>query len=122
MATINYVADTNLDGGYVKVEWPNMATDDDGQPFDCAGLRLASAHYWGDFNQSLPGGGGKITLMACNQITPTDFGEFMFSFAPRVQIPVDNAYLPFVGAVKPVADNKFVSGGVALIFVKDSNV
>ncbi len=119
MATINYASETNLDGGYVKVEWDGLSTDDDGQPFDCSGLRLASVHYWGDFNQSNPGGGGKITLMASNQISPSDFGEFLYSFAPRMQFPTDGAYLPFIGAVKPVADSIFVSGGVAIIFIRD---
>jgi hypothetical protein len=116
MATINYTSEVNLDGGFVKVEWAGLATDDDGQPFDCSGLRLASIHYWGNFN---PGSGGKLTLMASNQISPSDFGEFMFSYAPRMQFPADSAYLPFIGAVKPVADQNFISGGVAIIFVRD---
>lgn len=111
MTTISYTSEENLDPAYVTVQWSGLAAGDDGQPFDCRGLKLASMHYWGDFAS----GSGKITLMASNQLSPVDFGEFMFSYAPRLQMPENDT--TFLGSIKPVADASFVSGGVALIFV-----
>jgi len=126
MATINHTTETDLERGYVKVEWDGMSTDDDGDAFSCAGLRLVSAQYWGNFN----GGTGKITIMASNQLSPSDYSEFIYSFSAKTYAyspkfyaehffaEYDPDYVNFVvGSVKPVADANFISGGVALLFV-----
>jgi hypothetical protein len=115
MATINYTSEVNLGSGYVKVEWAGMSPGDEGQPFDCAGLRLASQHYWGDFGN--PSDRGQIVLMASNELSPAHFALFQYSQFEKYEPLSDGAFLNFVGIIKPVADSKLVSGGVALLFV-----
>lgn len=115
MATINYTKEVNLESGYVKVEWAGMSADDDGQVFECAGLKLVSAHYWGDLSQ---GGNSKITVMASNEVSPSNFSEFLYSFSPKVYPGQENPAIDMtVGAVMPVANPNVTSGGVALLFV-----
>jgi hypothetical protein len=114
MATINYTTEVDLKTGYVKVEWSGLAANDDGQPFDCAGLKLVSAHYFGNFS----GGNAKITLMASNELSPSNFSEFLYSFSPRFypgqgEAPID----AMAGAIMPVANVNLTSGSVALLFV-----
>ncbi len=118
MATINYTSEVNFAAGYVKVEWDNLGPSDDGQPFNCAGLALASIHYFGDFN----GNTGKVTIKASNEVSPMagNFGEFQFSQTPRFQSLEDGRYLEYAGAVLPVADGNVTDVSVAMIFVRRS--
>jgi hypothetical protein len=115
MATINYTTQADIDAGLVRVEWDGLASGDDGQPFDCMGLSIASVHYWGDFNSNT----GKITIMGSNKLSPmpADYGELLFSFAPRVQTRPDSVDLTFVASVRPIADASFISGGLCILFV-----
>lgn len=116
MATINYTRDEDIASGLVRVQWDGLAGGDDGQPFDCLGLSLASVHYWGDFN----GGAGKITVMASNELAPAaaaKYGELLFSVARRMQVRPDIADLALVNSVMPVADLNFITGGLCILFV-----
>ena len=115
MATINYTSEVNLESGFVKVEWSGMSADDDVQVFDCAGLKLVSAHYFGDLST---GANSKITLMASNEVSPSNFSEFLYSFSPIVYPGQEDAPIDkMVGAIMPVANPNLTSGGVALLFV-----
>lgn len=114
MATINYTTESDVDAGSIKVEWSGMAPGDDGQPFNCQGLQLASIHYWGDFNS----GAGLMSIMASNEISPTlaNFGEFAVSHAQRMQL-YNDGQLAHLGAVLPLADANMIDGNVCMLFV-----
>jgi hypothetical protein len=114
MATINYTTEVNLESGYVKVDWAGIGVGDVALPFECSGLRLGSIQYSGDFG-STPGSPGTVRMCGSNELSPTNFGEFAFSMAPRLQAPPDG--LLFMGTVRPVVDANIVSVNVALIFV-----
>jgi hypothetical protein len=109
MATINYTSEVNLEAGHTKVEWAGIGPGDDAQPFVCNGLKLGSIQYSGNFSS------GTVRINGSNELTPTNFGEFAFSTAPRLQVPADGPY--FMGAVRPVVDANVTSIGVAIIFV-----
>jgi hypothetical protein len=112
MATINYSSEVSLDGGHVKVEWPGLSAGDDGQPFPCAGLRLASIHYWGTFN------GGHVTLGASNEISPSNFHTFYDNDAPDIKLQlVTGLELLCVGSVRPAAGSGVTNAGVSLLFM-----
>lgn len=115
MTTVSYTSDVNFSAGYVKVEWDNLGPNDDGQPFECAGLALASIHYWGDFN----GNSGLLSVMASNEVSPTpaNFSQFQFSNSPRFQSLEDGRYLEYAGAVLPLADANVTDVSIAMIFV-----
>lgn len=108
MATINYTAEVNLAARHVKVEWPGLSGNDDGQPFPSAGLRIASIHYWGNFN------GGNVAVRASNEISPTNFAPIDDRTAPDVQF--FSTPMPSVGAVSPLAGAGVSSVGVAVLF------
>lgn len=112
MATINYTTEVNLADGCVKVEWPGLSAGDDGQAFECGGLRLGSIQYWGNF------GGGVMSIRASNEISPTNFSEFTSSGSAGVHARVDGVGFGAIGAIKPVAGSGNSGVGVALIFVK----
>jgi len=114
MATINHTIESDIDAGYVKVQWVGMAPGDDGQPFDCAGLALASIHYWGDFNSNT----GHMLIYASNEQSPSlaNFSEMIVSQAPRMQTLPDPR-LAFFGTVLPKADVNMIEGNVCILFV-----
>lgn len=112
MATINYTSEYDLAGGYVKVEWSGLSAGDDGQSFDCAGLRLASIHYWGSLN------GGHVTVRASNEISAANFVDIHDNTVPGMQFQISTGVnLPFMGAVSPIADGSVSSAGVTMLFV-----
>ena len=112
MATINYTSDVNAASGAVKVEWPSMAGGDVGQPFDCAGLKLGSIQYFGNFN------GGQVTFNASNEVTPTTYTEINNHGGAGVEAPVSNEFAAFVGAVRPSFQGSGGSVTVAALFIK----
>jgi hypothetical protein len=118
MAEVNYTSETNLESGYVKVQWSNLTSGDHGQPFNCHGLGLGSVHYWGDFNPG-PGLNNKVVLGASNELSPSapNWGELLYSYSPRMQMPPNNAPMMFVGAVWPIAEEDITNVSVAVIFV-----
>lgn len=97
MATINYTS-VSVASGFLKVEWSGLSSGDDGQPFDCNGLEIASFHAFGTFS-------GNVTLQGSNEITPSDFADMVSVGTPRLE-PLGNA-AHFVGSVRP----NFASGG-----------
>ena len=68
MTTINYATVENAAAGYTQVEWAGLASGDDGQIFDCAGLELASVQTFGSF-------GGTMKVEGSNEVTPSSFSE-----------------------------------------------
>jgi len=114
MATISYTTESDLDAGWIKVQWEGLAPGDDGQPFDCTGLALASIHYWGDFDSNA----GLVLLYASNEQSPSpaNYGEMIYSNAPRMQTLPDPR-LAFFGSVLPKADANMIDGNVCILFV-----
>lgn len=100
MTTINYSAEYNVAAGYVKVEWPGMAEGDVGQPFECAGLRIASVHTWGTFS------GGTVTVQGSNKITPGDYQELYQIAGATIYDPSTDEKTQFIATVRPI-----VTGG-----------
>lgn len=112
MATINYNSDVNLRGGSVKVEWSGLTAGDDGQPFDCAGLRLASIHYWGTFN------GGHVTLGGSNELSPSNFHTFYDGDSPDIKLQLAAGLeLLCVSSIRPLAASGVGNVGVSLLFM-----
>jgi hypothetical protein len=116
MATINYTTEEHLADGVLKVEWTGLGPGDVGQPFECQGLELASLHYWGDFNSNT----GLVLMYGSNQITlnASDFGELIYSNAPRFQLPPDGRTSIRLAAILPKADANMIDGNVSLLFIK----
>lgn len=116
MATINYATEENLAAGYVKVEWAGLSPGDEGQPFDSRGLELVSIHYWGDFNSNA----GLVLLYASNELAPApaNFGEFIYSNAPRFQMLPDGRASVRMVAIMPKANADMITGNVSLLFAK----
>jgi hypothetical protein len=108
MATINYIVEVNP--AAVKVEWSGLSASDQGQVFNCAGMRIASVQAKGNFN------GGHTTLQVSNEVSPSTFFTVQDFDAPVV---ADPAAYAFVGAIKPVADASITSVGIAILFVRD---
>jgi hypothetical protein len=90
MAVINYVAEQNIQSGYVKVEWSGLTSADSAQPFSADGLELVSAHS----------SDGNLTVQGSNEISPTNFGTIMNIGSSAVDGP--NVAPHFVGSVRPV--------------------
>jgi len=111
MATINYTADHDVAGGAVRVEWAGLSAGDQGQVFECAGLKLASIQYSGSF-------GGNVAVHASNEPTPTNFSQIHDVTSADMQLTVENVSGPYVGAVKPVAGGGVSAANVAILFVK----
>ena len=112
MATINYTTDVNVASGAVKVEWPNMVGGDDGQPFDCGGLKLGSVQYFGNFN------GGQVKFEASNEVSPTTYAEINNHSSAAIETPENNNFAALVGAVRPTFTGSGGDVTVAAVFVK----
>lgn len=111
MATINYTVEHNVAAGYVKVEWPNMAGGDVGQPFDCGGLKLGSLQYFGDFN------GGQGSFQASDEVAASTFVTVNDKTQPAFESPEANDFPAYYGAVRTAFAG---SGGditIAAIFI-----
>ena len=109
MATINYTSEENVIAGIVKVEWAGLSANDDGQMFDCTGLKIASVHTGGNF-----GSGGNLYLHASNELSPSSFLQWQ-----KIENPsIGELNYPMFGAIKPVADAAISSVKVAIIFVR----
>jgi hypothetical protein len=115
MATVSYNSEVNLAGGYVKVEWPGLSAGDDGQVFNCAGLRLASIHYWGTFN------GGHVKVSASNELSPSNFHDFYDNTSPDIKFQLATGLdLLYAGSVRPIAGSGVGNAGVSLLFMTPS--
>jgi len=107
MTTINHSTDYNVGNGAVKVEWSGLVAGDDGQPFDCSGLKLGSVHYSGTFS------GGQADLDGSNELSPANFVSFDNAGSPVIRVPeVDNGNLFFIGSIRPR-----LSGGSGILNV-----
>lgn len=114
MATINYTADISPTGGYARVEWATLADGDDGQLFDCAGMRIASVHAWGTYS------GSNLDIEGSNRVSPADFKQlFQLQSGTFFKNPRDGNNIDFVGAVRPVLSGGSGNIGVAIMFVRD---
>jgi hypothetical protein len=109
MTTVSYTSEVNILAKTVKVEWAGLSAGDEGQPFDCTGLRLASIQATGDF-----GSGGNVYLHASDEITPTNFGRWQ-----KIEhVSIGDVDFTMFGAIKPVADANIANAGVALLFAR----
>jgi len=99
MATINYTAEHNVAAGYVKVEWSNLSEGDDGQPFECGGLRIGSIQARGTFNS------GALIIEGSNEVAPSNFTGVVSFTGPEVRNLEAHDEAEHVGAVRPLFTN-----------------
>lgn len=111
MTTINYTTEYNLSAGFVRVEWAGLSDSDEGQVFNCNGLRLVTIQYAGSF-----GDNGVVSLQGSNESSPANFRVLDSASASDLR-NVELATL--VGAIKPVADDNINADNVtvSLLFI-----
>lgn len=107
MSVVNYSVEQNLSAGWLRVEWgftssgetspfPNQ---DEGQSFDCDGLKIVAIEAIGDF-----GGvndNGKVEVLVSHELSPANYFS-LFTFDRQntaIQMQLDLSHLK---QIKPV--------------------
>lgn len=103
MATQIYTIETD-ENGFIKVQWADLASGDEGQVFDCSGLKLAYVQYRGAFN-----GDGLVRFEVSDETPPITYAEMHNSGvhlegSVSMQVEMAGGTLHEVKAIRPVVE------------------
>jgi hypothetical protein len=123
MSIVNYGTEVDFAAGWLRVEWEFASSgevspfpnQDEGQPFDCGGLRIVAVEASGDF-----GGvndNGKVDVLLSHEISPENFFP-QFTFDRTHTANAMQLDLSHLKQIKPVYNRNNRSVKLAVLLAR----